>query len=109
MVVQPLYIPVGGGSMSDAFGLSWRHQSRRLQPAMRLGMPVSKGELIRPVVEGARIINHPIGTVRSHAEEVPGIAHIHAKGAVVDRVTAFVQSDVNLCRGPDLDRKSTRL
>src|ERR1039457_5814355 len=102
MVVQPLYIPVGSGSVSNAFGLSRRQQGGRLQPAMRLGMPVSKGELIRPVVVGARIINHPVGIVCSRTKEVPGIAHIYAKSAVVDRVTAFVQRDVNLRRGPDL-------
>ena len=71
MVVQPLYIPVGGGSVSDAFGLSERHEGGRLQPAMRLRMPVGKREPIRPVVVGARIINHPVGIVRSDAKEFP--------------------------------------
>ena len=59
------------------------------------------------------IVNQPVGIARSAPRNIAGVAHIHAKGAVVDRVAAFVQNDKNLRRNPDLlalgkdlDRKS---
>ena len=103
MLVQPLDVAVRRGGVNAGLGLAQGHQGGRLSPGLSFDVAVGERKAAGAGVVGCgEIQSSSRGWSRAFPVGVARVAHVHTEGAVVDRVAAFVERDVDLRRAADL-------
>ena len=96
MFLQPFDVAIVGRCMRHRLRLSNWNKRRLFEPAMRLNVSIRKRNFTHTIMIAPGKIDDPIRILGALAGNIAGVAHIDAKGGVIQAVTPFVEKNKNI-------------